>query len=47
MCSSEAIEYKTDLVSTARDIVLGSIGVNDLQSVRLVVVELEGTVSCL
>jgi hypothetical protein len=47
MCSSEAIEDETDLISTARNIVLGSVGVNDLQSIWLVVVKLEGTVTCL
>lgn len=47
MCSSKAVEDETNLVSTTRDVVLGSIGINDLESIRLVIIELEGTVICL
>ena len=47
MCRSKAIEDQTNLISTTRDVVLRSVGVNDLESVRLVVIELEGTITCL
>jgi hypothetical protein len=47
MCLSERLKDETNLVRTARYVVLGPVRVDDLQAIRLVVVELERTIGFL
>lgn len=45
MSRSKAIEDQADLIGATRYVVLRSVGVNDLESVRFVVIELERTIT--
>jgi hypothetical protein len=47
ICRRETIKDETNLVRPTRDVVVGPVGINDLQPVWLVIVILEGTVACL
>lgn len=47
MCRSEAVEDETNLIRTTRYVILGPVGINDFEPIRLVIVIPEGKIACL